>query len=354
MFGFFKKKEPKEKTETVETTKAVETAESVEEPPAQPEESAPEPNEPPVPTKAGMFQRLKSGLSKTKARLSTGLETLVLGEKTIDADLLEDIETQLLTADIGIEATQYIIEQLTAQIERKALKDPEALLSHLKEVMTEMLLPCQTEWTVDSDAQPKVILMVGINGAGKTTTIGKLAHRFQSENHDILLAAGDTFRAAAIEQLQAWGERNQVPVIAQSSGSDSASVIFDALQSAKARQTDILIADTAGRLHTQSHLMEELKKISRVLKKIDESAPHEVLLVLDANLGQNAIRQLEEFHEAVGVTGIVLTKLDGTAKGGVIFSLAHRFNIPIRFVGVGEGIEDLQTFDAKAFVEALF
>ena len=304
--------------------------------------------------KAGLLGRLKTGLSKTRSGLTESIANLVVGRKQIDDELLEDLETQLLTADLGVEATQSIIGDLTGRIARKQLSDAEALMTALREDMSGMLAPVNAPLEIPQSDQPFVLLMVGINGAGKTTTIGKIARRLQSEGHSVMLAAGDTFRAAAVEQLQVWGERNDVPVIAQQQGADSASVIFDALQAAQARSIDVLIADTAGRLHTQSNLMEELKKIKRVLGKLDATAPHEVMLVVDAGTGQNALNQAREFNQAVGLTGITLTKLDGTAKGGIIFAIAKQLGIPIRFVGVGEAIEDLRPFDAQDFVDALF
>jgi fused signal recognition particle receptor len=304
--------------------------------------------------KRGLFSRLIQGLTRTRSGLTTGLADLTLGKKSIDDELLEDIETLLLTADVGVEATQRIITDLTKRVSRQELKDSEALFTALKDDMTAILTPCDAPLVIDASHKPFVILMVGVNGAGKTTTIGKLAKRLQAEGRSVMLAAGDTFRAAAVEQLQTWGERNDVPVIAQQSGADSASVIFDALQAAQARDIDVLIADTAGRLHTQSNLMEELKKVRRVMGKLDDSAPHEVLLVVDAGTGQNAINQAQQFNEAVGLSGITLTKLDGTAKGGVIFAIAHKLGIPIRFIGVGEGIDDLRAFNAEEFVAALF
>ncbi len=304
--------------------------------------------------KAGLFGRLKAGLSKTRSGLTEGIASLVVGRKQIDDELLEDLETQLLTADIGVEATQSIIGDLTERVARKQLGDAEALMAALREDMRGMLAPVDAPLEIPQSDQPFVLLMVGINGAGKTTTIGKIARKLQSEGRSVMLAAGDTFRAAAVEQLQTWGERNEVPVIAQQQGADSASVIFDALQAARARAVDVLIADTAGRLHTQSNLMEELKKIKRVLGKLDASAPHEVMLVVDAGTGQNALNQAREFNQAVDLTGITLTKLDGTAKGGIIFAIAKQLGIPIRFIGVGEAIEDLRPFDAEEFVNALF
>jgi len=306
------------------------------------------------PEKAGLFKRLKQGLSRTRESLTGGVADLVLGSKSIDDELLEEIETMLLVADVGVEATREIIDGLTDQVARKQLNDADALMAGLHTRMQAILEPVSLPLTIPDDTRPYVILMVGINGAGKTTTIGKLAHRFQQQGLKVMLAAGDTFRAAAVEQLQAWGERNEVPVIAQQQGADSASVIFDALNSARSRNIDVLIADTAGRLHTQANLMEELKKIKRVMGKTDESIPHEVMLVVDAGTGQNALNQAQEFNAAVGLTGITLTKLDGTARGGIIFAVAKQMNIPIRFIGVGEGIENLREFDAEEFVNALF
>jgi len=298
------------------------------------------------------FSRLKNRLSRTRHGLTDGLASLFLGRRQIDDELFEELETRLLMADVGIEATEHLIGKLTERVSRRQLADPAALMGALREEMTALLTPCQQPLEI-AGHKPFVVLMVGINGAGKTTTIGKLAKYYQQAGHSVMLAAGDTFRAAAVEQLQAWGERNAVPVIAQGSGADSASVIFDAVQSAGARGTDLLIADTAGRLHTQHNLMDELKKIRRVIGKVDASAPHEVLLVLDAGTGQNALNQALQFHEAIGVTGLVLTKLDGTAKGGIIFAIARRLGLPIRFIGVGEGIEDLRPFEAADFVTAL-
>ena len=307
-----------------------------------------------APEKPGLFARLKAGLSKTRTGFTEGIASLVLGRKQIDSELLEDIETQLLTADVGVEATQTIIGDLTQRVARKQLADADALMNALREDLAALLRPCSRPLLIDAARKPFVILMVGVNGVGKTTTIGKLARRLRDDGRSVMLAAGDTFRAAAVEQLTVWGERNNIPVVAQQQGADSASVIYDALQSAQARGVDVLIADTAGRLHTQSHLMEELKKIKRVLAKLDAAAPHEVLLVVDAGTGQNALNQALQFHEAVTLSGIALTKLDGTAKGGIIFAIAKRLGIPIRFIGVGEGIEDLREFDAEQFVAALF
>ena len=307
-----------------------------------------------APDKVSLFSRLKQGLSRTRHSLTEGVVDLVLTSKAIDAGLLEEIETMLLVADVGIEATRDIIDDLTERVAHGQLRDAEALMTALHDKMQAILSPSSQPLHIPDAIRPFVILMVGINGAGKTTTIGKLAHRLQQDGLQVMLAAGDTFRAAAVEQLQTWGERNNVPVIAQPQGSDSASVIFDALQSARSRNIDVLIADTAGRLHTQTNLMDELKKIKRVLGKLDDRAPHEIMLVVDAGTGQNALNQAQEFHEAMGLTGITMTKLDGTAKGGIIFAIAKKMNIPIRFVGVGEGIENLREFNAKEFVDALF
>lgn len=304
------------------------------------------------PTKEGFFARLKRSLVKTKQNLGSGFISLFRGKK-IDDDLFDELEEQLLIADVGVETTRKIITHLTDVASRKQLRDAEALYGLLKEEMGDILAKVDQPLNVEGKT-PFVILMVGVNGVGKTTTIGKLARQFEQQGKSVMLAAGDTFRAAAVEQLQVWGQRNNIPVIAQHTGADSASVIFDAIQAAKARNVDVLIADTAGRLQNKSHLMEELKKIVRVMKKLDEDAPHEVMLTIDASTGQNAISQAKLFHEAVGLTGITLTKLDGTAKGGVIFSVADQFSIPIRYIGVGERIEDLRPFNAGDFIEALF
>lgn len=306
-----------------------------------------------TPDKTGFFGRLANKIAKTSNSLGSGIGEILLGKKEIDDELLEDIEMQLLTADIGVDSTRRIIDALTARIERDALTDPRALYSQLKQELSKSLKN-QSDFVIDSNKAPFVILVVGVNGVGKTTTIGKLAKRLQNNNLSVMLAAGDTFRAAAVEQLQVWGERNEVPVVAQSTGSDSASVIFDGLQSAKSKNADVLIADTAGRLHNKDNLMEELKKVVRVIKKIDPSAPHEILLVLDATTGQNAVNQAEKFKEAVDVSGLAITKLDGTAKGGVVFAIAEKLSLPIRFIGVGEKIEDLRPFDENEFVEAIF
>jgi fused signal recognition particle receptor len=304
--------------------------------------------------KIGMFTKLKSGLSRTSSGFSQGLGNLFLGEKEIDDDLMDDIETQLLVADVGVEATRTIINNLTGKIERKELANAKALYTSLQQELLELLIISEQPLQIIAEKQPYVILVVGVNGVGKTTTIGKLAKRLQSEGKSVMLAAGDTFRAAAVEQLQVWGERNDVPVIAQHTGADSASVIFDSLQAAKSRGVDVLIADTAGRLHNKDNLMEELKKVVRVMGKLDDSAPHEVLLVLDGGTGQNALSQAQSFQSAVGVTGIALTKLDGTAKGGIIFAIARQLGLPIRYIGVGEQIDDLRPFVATDFIKALF
>jgi len=309
---------------------------------------------PPSGEKPGLFQRLRQGLARTRAQFGSGLARLLGGRKVIDDELLEDLETLLLTADVGVEATSRIVGDLTARAKRRELGDPEALFRVLREQLLDILRGADAPVRAPAEGRPQVILMVGVNGAGKTTTIGKLAKRLQDDGQRVMLAAGDTFRAAAVEQLQAWGERNSVPVISQRTGADAASVIYDALEAATARGIDVLIADTAGRLHTKSNLMDELTKIVRVMKKIDPEAPHEVLLVVDASTGQNALNQAIQFHQAVGVTGIALTKLDGTAKGGIVFAIADRLRLPIRFVGVGESLEDLRPFDAEEFVEALF
>ncbi|MBC8947425.1 signal recognition particle-docking protein FtsY [Xenorhabdus sp. TS4] len=318
----------------------------------QAEEQAALPKEQERPSKEGFFARLKRSLVKTRQNLGSGFLGLFRGKK-IDDDLFEELEEQLLIADVGVETTRKIITNLTDHASRKELKDAEALYSKLKEEMSAILAKVDKPLEIEGKS-PYVILMVGVNGVGKTTTIGKLARQYHSQGKSVMLAAGDTFRAAAVEQLQVWGERNKIPVISQHTGADSASVIFDAIQSAKAKGIDVLIADTAGRLQNKSHLMEELKKIVRVMKKLDEDAPHEIMLTLDASTGQNAVSQAKLFHEAVGLTGISLTKLDGTAKGGVIFAIADQFEIPIRYIGVGEGIEDLRPFKADDFIEALF
>ncbi|MGL5757667.1 signal recognition particle-docking protein FtsY [Plesiomonas sp.] len=342
--------------ESAEVTEVIDTADSVITETADDEEHLNDDDiQPEVqdrPTKEGFFARLKRSLLKTKQNIGTGFFSLFRGKK-IDDELFEELEEQLLIADVGVNTTSKIIDKLTQHASRKQLRDAEALYGLLKEEMAEILAPVEAPLNVEGQS-PYVILMVGVNGVGKTTTIGKLARQFQGEGKSVMLAAGDTFRAAAVEQLQVWGQRNKIPVIAQHTGADSASVIYDAIQAAKARKVDVLIADTAGRLQNKSHLMEELKKIVRVMKKIDENAPHEIMLTLDAGTGQNAISQAKLFQEAVGLTGITLTKLDGTAKGGVIFAIADQFSIPIRYIGVGEGIDDLRPFHAKDFIEALF
>ena len=323
--------------------------------------SKPEPKAEPKPAqniksdkKASFFNRLKGALSKTRQGFSQSIASAVLGKKIIDEDLLEEIETILITSDLGIDTSELIIQALTKQLSRHQLQDSSALLDALKQQLLHIIKPCQIPLTIDTSKTPYVILMVGINGAGKTTTIGKLAKHLQKEGKTVMLAAGDTFRAAAVEQLCEWGARNTIPVVAQHTGADSASVIYDALTSAKSRHIDVLIADTAGRLHTKQNLMEELKKIVRVMKKIDEDAPHEVMLVLDAGTGQNALNQAQQFHDAVALDGITITKLDGTARGGMLFAIASQLTIPIRFIGVGEHIDDLRPFNADDFVAALF
>jgi fused signal recognition particle receptor len=287
------------------------------------------------------------------SRTGDGLASIFMGSKAIDDEMLEELETALLMADVGIETTTAVLAELTAQLSRQELKDGEALRHALQQILVAKLQRCQGSIAFEAAEKPFVLFVIGVNGVGKTTTIGKLANRLKADGKNVMLAAGDTFRAAAVEQLQIWGERNQVAVIAQHTGADSASVIFDGIQAAKSRGADVLIADTAGRLHNKSNLMEELKKVKRVAGKIDQSAPHEVLLVLDAGTGQNAIAQMTEFDQVVGVTGIALTKLDGSAKGGIVFALADKFSVPIRYIGVGEGQDDLQPFDANQFVSAL-
>lgn len=330
MFGFLRRKKDKDA--------------SVPTPAVAPEETA---------QARGVLGSLRDRLSKTRRSLTDGMADMVMGKKTIDDDLLEELETRLLTADVGVDATSRIINDLTKRVSRKELNNPEALFEALCEDMVKILKPCEKPLQIDSSKIPFVILVVGINGAGKTTTIGKLAKRFQDAGHSVILAAGDTFRAAAVEQLQTWGERNNIPVISQGTGSDSASVIFDAIESAKSRHIDIVIADTAGRLHTQSNLMDELIKIKRVMGKLDASAPHETLLVMDAGFGQNGLVQAKQFHDALGLSGLALTKLDGTAKGGIVFAIAEKIGIPLRFIGVGESIGDLREFHAGEFVDAL-
>jgi fused signal recognition particle receptor len=337
MFGFGRKKTPAVDMEGGST--GFTSAEMAVEPPK---------------AKGGILARLREGLKRTRAVLNADVVDLIRGRKRIDQDLLDELETLLLTADVGVEATNRIIGDMSARVRRHELSDPQVLIGALKEELAAILRACESSVRTPAPGRPQVILMIGVNGAGKTTTIGKLARRLQAEGNSVMLAAGDTFRAAAVEQLQTWGERNGVPVISQQPGADSASVIFDALQAATARGVDVLIADTAGRLHTKTNLMEELAKIARVMKKIDPDAPHEVLLVVDATTGQNAIAQAQQFNAAVPLSGIVLTKLDGTAKGGVLFAIAERLRVPIRFIGVGEALEDLRPFVAEEFLEALF
>ncbi|WP_263080653.1 signal recognition particle-docking protein FtsY [Endozoicomonas sp. Mp262] len=358
-----KKAEPSDVVSRVEQT--VDETESVkpEEPVAASLETRPSPVEittedsrdsAPEPEGGGFFARMRKGLSKTRSVLVEGVTELFIGKKEIDDDLLEELETQLLVADVGVEATSEIIEKLTQRVKYKELDDADALIEALKAELRGILEPADKPLVIGDQKKPYVILVVGVNGVGKTTTIGKLASRLQKQGKNVMLAAGDTFRAAAVEQLQVWGERNRIPVIAQHTGADSASVVFDAFEAAKARGADVLIADTAGRLHNKENLMEELKKVKRVLGKLDASAPHELLLVLDAGTGQNALSQAKLFHESVGLTGMALTKLDGTAKGGVIFALSRQMQLPIRFLGVGEQIDDLRPFAANEFVDALF
>lgn len=307
----------------------------------------------PKPTKPGLFSRLLSGLSKTSSNIGAGIAMLFRGKK-IDQQLFNELEEQLLIADVGIKTTDKVIKSLTDHVNFTQLKDSEVLYKQLKEELYQILKPCEVPFAVDSSKSPYVILMVGVNGVGKTTTIGKLTKKLQAQGKKVMLAAGDTFRAAAVEQLQEWGRRNDVPVIAQKTGSDSAAVIYSAIESAKAKGYDVVIADTAGRLQNKSHLLEELKKIIRVIKRLDPDAPHEVMITLDASTGQNALSQIALFDEAVNITGIVLSKLDGTAKGGVIFAICDQFNKPIRYIGVGEQIDDLQEFNARSFIDALF
>ncbi len=304
-------------------------------------------------SRQGFFQRLRSGLNRGPGWLSYDLARLLPGQR-VDADTLESLETHLLTADVGVDATLQIMRELQRRMDAGRIKTPDQLIQSLRAQLHAILQPCSVPLEIPEFIRPFIILMVGVNGVGKTTTIGKLAQHFRDQGLSVMLAAGDTFRAAAVEQLKVWGERNDVPVIAQGQDADSASVIFDAVQAAKARGIDVLIADTAGRLHTQAHLMDELRKIKRVIQKHDAYAPHEVMLVVDASTGQNALNQAVQFHEAVGLTGITLTKLDGTAKGGILFALARRLALPIRYIGVGEKREDLGVFDADQFIDALF
>ncbi|WP_422413805.1 MULTISPECIES: signal recognition particle-docking protein FtsY [unclassified Endozoicomonas] len=340
--------DPREQTfPTAEAIKAPQ-AESTVTPPVVAERDEPQDE------KKGFFARMKRGLGKTRSAFVDGVAEIFVGKKEIDEDLLEELETQLLISDVGVEATTEIIEKLTKKVKYRELGDADALISAMKVELKEILKPADQPLVIDDQKTPFVILVVGVNGVGKTTTIGKVARKLQSEGRKVMLAAGDTFRAAAVEQLQVWGERNDIPVIAQHTGADSASVLYDAFEAAKARGVDVLIADTAGRLHNKDNLMDELRKVKRVLGKLDASAPHEVLLVLDAGTGQNALNQAKIFHEAVNLTGMALTKLDGTAKGGVVFALSKQMQLPLRFLGVGEQIDDLRPFSADEFVEALF
>jgi fused signal recognition particle receptor len=327
------------------TTLATETENAKHSEPLAPKEQVTEVNK-------NFFHRLYTGLTKTRKQIFGGITSLFTGKVTIDDELWEELENHLLLADVGIDVTKEILEELTKEIKLKESNDIARLKTVLKNKLLEILTPCQQSLEI-KPTKPFVILMVGVNGAGKTTTIGKLAHQFQKQGHSVMLAAGDTFRAAAVEQLIVWGERNNIPVVAQKTGADSASVIFDAYQSAKAKNIDILIADTAGRLHTQSNLMQELAKIKRVLNKQDADAPHETMLVLDSCMGQNALQQAKQFQDIVDLSGITITKLDGTAKGGVIFAIAKKLKLPIRYIGVGESIDDLQTFSANDFITAL-
>lgn len=353
---------PKPDIEPAETALAEpqpEPAPIVPEPAAAPEPAAPKAEVIPQPLvepepQISVLERIRRGLGKTRASFSGGLADMFLAGKKIDADLLEEIETTLLMADVGVTATTEIIESLTEKLKRDQLKNGEALRQALRDQLHGLLKDVSKPLVINTQVKPYVILMVGVNGVGKTTTIGKLTKKFQDEGKSVLLAAGDTFRAAAVEQLQVWGERNKVPVIAQHTGADSASVIFDAIQSATSRGIDVVIADTAGRLQNKDNLMSELEKVVRVMKKLDTAAPHEVMLVLDAGTGQNALNQAQVFQQVVGVSGITLTKLDGTAKGGIVFAIARQLQLPIRFIGVGEQAEDLRSFDARTFVDALF
>ncbi len=303
--------------------------------------------------KPKFFARLRNQLTKTRENLTAGFADLFMGKKEIDEEILEELETRLLLADVGVPTTMAILDEIREEVDRKSLADFDQLFASLKEKMEEILLPVEAPLTIDKSHKPYVLLMIGVNGVGKTTTIGKLAKKFQQEGNSVMLAAGDTFRAAAVEQLQVWGERNNIPVIAQKEGADPASVVFDAVESATARKVDLLIVDTAGRLHTDSNLMQELAKIERVIKRLDGSAPHEVMLVVDASTGQNALNQARQFNETVPLSGISFTKMDGTAKGGIIFAIANELKIPVRYIGVGEGIDDLRPFNAQEFVDAL-
>lgn len=346
MFNFFKKDKDKESKKASDvSTESLILKDN--------QKDAPETEAPPQ-NKPSLFARLKSSLSRTRNQLASKLSSLVLGKKEIDAELLQQLEKILLEADLGVIVTKNIIQHLTNSLNRQQLKSPQDLFAQLKVELENQLLPLQQPLTISTEQKPFVIMMIGVNGTGKTTSIGKLANQLNNQGYQLSLAAGDTFRAAAVEQLNVWADRLSIPIIKQHTGADSASVIFDALQSAQAKQQDILIADTAGRLHNKSNLMDELKKIKRVLGKLDPTAPHEVLLVIDATTGQNALQQAEVFTKEIGVTGLILTKLDGTARGGIVFAIGQKLGLPIRYIGVGEGVEDLRPFDAKAFVEALF
>ncbi|MDO6543198.1 signal recognition particle-docking protein FtsY [Photobacterium sanguinicancri] len=342
-----------EEAEAQAVAKAAEEAEAQAVEEAEAAATAAEVHEQEKPKSEGFFARLMRGLKKTKMNFGSGFFDLFSGKK-IDDELYEELEEQLLIADVGMDTTNKIIKNLTERASRKDLKDGDALYGQLREELSEMLATVEQPLVIDTTKKPFVILMVGVNGVGKTTTIGKLAKQFQRDGKSVMLAAGDTFRAAAVEQLQVWGERNNVPVVAQHTGADSASVIFDAIESAKAKNVDVVIADTAGRLQNKGHLMEELRKIVRVMKKVDPEAPHEIMLTVDAGTGQNAISQAKLFSDVAPVSGITLSKLDGTAKGGVIFAIADQFNIPIRYIGIGEGIDDLRPFASEEFIEALF
>lgn len=346
MFNFFKKDKDKESKTSIESTASTESQ--------APKDIQQDTSEAVAENKPSFFARLKSSLSRTRNQLASKLASLVLGKKEIDAELLQQLEKILLEADLGVVVTKNIIQHLTNSLNRQQLKNPQDLFAQLKAELESQLLPLQQPLTISTEQKPFVIMMIGVNGTGKTTSIGKLANQLKNQGYQLCLAAGDTFRAAAVEQLNVWADRLSIPIIKQHTGADSASVIFDALQSAQAKQQDILIADTAGRLHNKSHLMDELKKIKRVLGKLDPTAPHEVLLVIDATTGQNALQQAEIFTKEIGVTGLILTKLDGTARGGIVFAIGQKLGLPIRYIGVGEGVEDLRPFDAKAFVEALF
>lgn len=347
MFGFSKRKKAREKTTQQENDAATESASSI----TTDQETST--IDDPAQADNSQANDLTEKLAKTRRGFGDGMADFFLGKKELDSTMLDELETSLLSADVGIDATSEIIDTLQSQLTRKALANTEALRVALSHVMTQILEPCEQPLIIDGKHKPYVILVVGINGAGKTTSIGKLAHHFQQQGKSVLLAAGDTFRAAAVEQLKEWGNRNDVPVVAQGTGADPASVIFDAIESASSKNIDVVIADTAGRLHTQNHLMDELKKIKRVMGKFDPSAPHETLLIMDAGFGQNGLQQAQQFHSIMDLTGLAITKLDGTAKGGILFAIANKLKLPIRFIGVGEGIKDLRAFDAKAFVKAL-